>query len=272
MPLPNDFSPWEHLQNTIRNAHNQQVRKEFSDIEIDDDITTARGSLKLACIIDDKDTTAMVNSRLFLYHVIIKNDGASEYYSSPISSVIESLRFKPQITLNFGQNLRDVEEDKNPVRSDIRIRLTNETNQSITPANALTLATKIKTLFGTGNGFKWHRGKGMFTYADRDKGYHFQLLVYDSAEGKKIVEQILDIQSHTPDWSNSFYKENEEPLEAYPTIAPTQTIYGKARKLPLKRPICFMYFRSAFLNVEGIGKPIILYDKTGYYKKPLIRD
>ena len=69
MPLPIDFSPWEHLQNTIRFAHNQQVRKEFDDIQVDDDITTPRGSLKVASLIDDKDTSTMTLIRMFLYHV-----------------------------------------------------------------------------------------------------------------------------------------------------------------------------------------------------------
>jgi hypothetical protein len=272
MPLPNDFSPWEHLQNTIRNAHNQQVRKEFDDIQVDDDINTARGSLKVASLIDDKDTSSMVIARLFLYHIIIKGDDAMPYYSIPISSAIETLRFKPQIELNFSQNLRDVEDNNYPVRSEIKIRLANETNTSITPAEAQRFATKIKSLFGVGNGFKWHRGKGMFTYSDMEKGYNFQLLVFDKAEGRKIVEQVLDIQSHTPDWKNSFYKENEEPLEAYPNIPPTKIVYGKSRKGIRKRPICFLYFRSAFLHIEGVQKPIVLYDKTNYYKKALLSD
>lgn len=272
MPLPTNFSPFEHLQNTLRNAHNQQVRKEFSDIEIDDDINTARGSLKLACLIDDKDTATMTQLRLFLYHVIIKGNDSAPYYSIPISTAIETLKFKPQIELNFSQNLRDVDDNNYPVRSEIKIRLVNETNTSITPTEAQRFATKIKTLFGAANGFKWHRGKAMFTYSDMEKGYNLQLLVFDKAEGRKIVEQVLDIQSHTPDWKNSFYKENEEPLEAYPNTPPSKTIYGKSRRLPRRRPICFLYFRTAFLHIEGVQKPIVLYDKTNYYKKALLSD
>jgi hypothetical protein len=272
MPLPVDFSPWEHLQNTIRNAHNQQVRKEFSDIEIDDDINTARGSLKLASLIDDKDTASMVLNRLILYHIIIKGDGESPYYSIPIDSIVETLRFKPQIELNFSQNVGEVQEAYYPVRSHIKFRLMNETNTTITPVEAQNFAKKIKTLFGTSNGFKWHRGKGMFSYSDREKGYYLQLLVFDKAEGKKIVEQVLDIQSHTPDWKFSFYKENDEPLEAYPNTQVSKLIYGKSRKEIRKRPICFLYFRTAFLHIEGVQKPVILYDKTNYYKKALQSD
>jgi hypothetical protein len=271
MPLPTDFSPWEHLQNTIRNAHNQQVRKEFADIEIDDDINTARGSLKLASLIDDKDTAAMVVSRLILYHIIIK-DNDFPYYSVPITYLNESIRFFPQIHLIFAQNFRDAEENESPVISELKIRWRSQTETTITTAELNTLAQKIKTLFGSGTGFTWQRGKAMFTYADKEKFYNVQLLVSNATEGKRIVEQLLDIQGDTPDWSKSSYKVNEEPLEAFPTVPPRKTILGKSRKQPRKRPICSIRFRSALLHIHSFPNPIALYDKTGYYRKAILKD
>ena len=59
MPLPDNFSPWEHLQNVLRQVHNRIVKEEFSDITDDDDIVTPRGSLKKACLLDDNDSAEM---------------------------------------------------------------------------------------------------------------------------------------------------------------------------------------------------------------------
>jgi hypothetical protein len=271
MPLPTDFSPWEHLQNTIRNAHNQQVRKEFADIQIDDDINTARGSLKLASLIDDKDTAAMVLNRLILYHIIIKGDNIP-YYSVPITELNEGIVYLPQVHLIFAQNFRDVVNDEKPIISELKIRLRNETDETLTNANVTTLANKIKTLFGAGNGFTWTRGKAMFSYSDKKKIYYIKLFVNSSTEGKRIVEQILDIQGDTPDWKNSFYKVNEEPLEAYPNLPPNKTVLGKSRKQARRRPLGTLRFRTALLHIQSLPNPLPLYDKTGYYKNAILKD
>jgi len=271
MPLPNDFSPWEHLQNTLRFAHNQQVRREFSDIEIDDDITTARGSIKLACLIDDKDTAIMTQLRLYLYHSIIKTENL-DYYSVPYTLFNEGITFKPQIHLIFAQNFRDTVDQEAPVQSEIKIRWRSQTDTTISTSELNTLAQKIKTLFGTGNGFTWSRGKGMFSYSDKEKIYFFKLLVNNSAEGRRLVEQFMDIQSDTPDWKYSNYNINEEPLQAYPNNPLPKTILGKIRKQPRRRPVCNLRFRAALLHIQSFPNPIALYDKTGYYKNAILKD
>lgn len=272
MPLPNDFSPWEHLQNTVRFAHNQQVRKEFDDIEVDDDITTPRGSLKVASLIDDRDTAPMTLIRLILYHVIIKGFGMPEIYSVPWTDINDSIRYRPKVFLKFCQNYRDVDADDRAVEGEISFRLMGETNTTLTQSEVNVLAQKIKTLFGSANGFEWRKGRAMFTYSEPEKGYYFQLLVRDQAEGRRIVEQVLDIQSHTPDWQYANYKENLEPSQAFPTNPPNKTIIGKSRKQYKRRPLVTVRFRNAQLHVQGLPNPIILYDKTGVYKSAILRD
>lgn len=272
MPLPNDFSPWEHLQNTLRLAHNQQVRREFDDIEVDDDISTPRGSLKVASLIDDRDTAPMTLLRMFLYHVIIKGYGMPEIYAVPFTDINESVRYSPKVFLNFAQNYRDVDADERAVEGQISIRLRNETATTLTQANVNALAQKIRTLFGSANGFEWRKGKAMLTYTEPEKGYFMQLLVRDQAEGRRIVEQVLDIQNDTPDWKFSNYKENLEPTAAFPTNPPNKTIIGKSRKQYRRRPLVTVRFRSAQLHVQGLPNPIVLYDKTGLYKRAILQD
>jgi hypothetical protein len=273
MPLPATFSPFEHLQDTIRQAVNRQVRFEFDDIDIDDDISTPRGSLRVACLHTDKDSAMMMIIRLLLYYVVVKGFGCPEIYSIPLSQVNEGLRYKPQIHLHFIEPFRLVQEGETPIDSQIKgIRLMGETNEGITQADALRYAQRIKTLFGAGNGFTWKRGKNMFTYSDMEKGYNMQLLVFNLAEGKRIVEQVLDIQGHTPDWEKGNYKENLEPLQAFPAIPPRKNRLSKSVKQKRKRPVTTINFQWAQLHVEGLPKPVVLYDKSGAYKSPLVRD
>lgn len=272
MPLPVAFSEWEHLQNTIRLAHNQMVRKEFDDIELDDDITTPRGSLKVASIIKDNDNGLIMIVRLFLYHIIIKGFGMTEIYAVPFTDINESVRYSPKVFLNFAQNYRDVDADERAVEGQVSFRLMGETNTSLSQSEVNTLAQKIRTLFGSGNGFTWRKGRAMFTYAEPKKGYFFQLLVADQAEGKRIVEQVLDVQGHTPDWRFANYKENLEPSQAYPSSPPNETIIGKSRKQYKRRPLVTVRFRNAQLHVQGLPNPIVLYDKSGIYKKAILQD
>jgi hypothetical protein len=272
MPLPNDFSPWEHLQNTLRFAHNQQVRREFDDIEVDDDISTPRGSLKVASLIDDKDTATMTLLRMFLYHVIIKGYGMPEIYSVPITDINDSVRYHPKIFLNFSQNYREVDVNDTATTGQISFRLMGKTPENLTQADVNNYAQRIKTLFGNSGGFSWRKGKHMLTYIDPEKGYFLQLLVNDQTEGKRIVEQVLDIQSHAPDWQYANYKENLEPAQAFPANPPNKTLVGKSRKQYKKRPVVTVRFKFAELHVKGLPNPYILYDKTGRYKRAILQD
>jgi len=272
MPLPTNFSPWEHLQNVLRSTHNLQVRREFDDIEVDDDISTPRGSLKLAALIDDKDTATMTLIRLFLYHVIIKGYGMPEIYAVPFTDINDNIKYSPKVFLNFCQNYRDVDADDRAVEGQISFRLMGETNTSLSQAEVNTLAQKIKTLFGSANGFEWRKGRNMFTYSEPLKGYYFQLLIRDVAEGKRIVEQVLDVQNHTPDWQYANFKENLEPAQAFPTNPPNRVLVGKSRKQYRKRPVVTLRFRNAQLHVQGLPNPVILYDKSGIYKKSILQD
>jgi hypothetical protein len=271
LALPDNFSEWEHLQDTLRLAVNQQVQLEFSDVEVDNDLKAPRSSLKLACLIKDTDTSTMTLIRLFLYYVVIKGYGIPEIYSVPIDTVMQ-LKYKPQIHLHFEQNYRDVMNGDTPVDGQIKFRIVNETSASLSNADALRYANKIKTIFGSGNGLSWAKGKDMFTYTDTAKGYKMQLLVQSETEGRRIVEKVLQVQDHAPDWQYANYKKNLEPTQAYPTAPPNTTIMGKTHRAYRRRRIVTVRFLTAFLHIQGLGKPVVLYDKTQHYKKALVHD
>jgi hypothetical protein len=210
--------------------------------------------------------------RLILYHIIIKGFGIPQIYAVPFTDINDSVKYSPKIFLNFCQNYREVDADDSAVEGQMSFRLMGETAETLSQANVNTYAQKIKTLFGNSGGFQWRKGKNMLTYSEPERGYFFQLLVRDIAEGKRIVEQVMDIQSHTPDWKFANYKENLEPTQAYPTNPPNKTLVGKSRKQHKKRPLVTVRFRNAQLHVQGLPNPIVLYDKSGFYKSAILSD
>jgi hypothetical protein len=116
----------------------------------------------------------------------------------------------------------------------------------------------------------WRKGKTMCSYSDWDKGYQLQLLCRDATEGRRIVEQILDIQNDTPEWSYFNTTNNAEPSQAFPTIPNIDRAYGANRRQPRRRPIADIRFQFAQLHVLGVPTPLTLVDRTSTFPNPLV--
>lgn len=110
----------------------------------------------------------------------------------------------------------------------------------------------------------------MCTYTDWEKGYQLQLLSRSEAEGRRVVEQVLDIQQDSPDWSYFNTKENAEPSQAFPTVPGRERVYGELRRQPRRRPIAEVRFQMALLHVIGVPAPVVLTDRSGTYPNPLV--
>ncbi|BAS54924.1 hypothetical protein NIES2135_58110 [Leptolyngbya boryana NIES-2135] len=272
MPLPNNFSPAEHLQDTIRRTYNPEVREWFSDITTDDpDINTPRASLRTACTHAEMDTMDMTLSRMLLFDMLIKQRWNQGIVSGDRDLNYRVLRrTRPQVTLYFLEDLEDVEPGYDPVSGEISFRLMTQTSTTFSNSEALALANKIKTEFGTGQGFVWRKGKELCSYTDWDKGYQLQLLVRSEAEARTLIGKVLDLQSHTPDWEFFNRIENGSPSEAFPTIPPRETILGKSRRLPRRRPIAEVRFQYATVKLAGLAKPVYLFDRSGRYDSALV--
>jgi hypothetical protein len=274
MALPEGFTDFEHLQDTIRLLQNRIVRDEFSDLGGDDwepNINGGRPSLRQACTIKDSDTASMVEMRLFLYYIILRKakDLHPAIYGIPTTGFQEQRKFKPQIMLFFQEDSNDVEPGYSPVTGEISFRIMNEETETITMSNIQNFANKVKSAFATPS-FVWKKGKELYSYTDWKKGYQLQLLCRNQTEAKRVVEQVLDIQSHTPDWKKLAINTNAEPSEAFPTIPPNQTILGKSHKLPRKRPIADARFQYGLLHLHGLPNSICLVDRTGTYSNPQV--
>lgn len=193
------------------------------------------------------------------------------YYGLPVRDFQEELKFKPQIMLYFRQDSIETTPEKPPVSGEISIRIPSVTSTTITEAQIKAVAEIIKNKFADGRGFVWHKGKDMISYTDKPKGYKLQLLCKDEAEGRRIIEQILDIRGHSPDWEKMNVKKNAVPGRTYPNVTDKEIILGRARRKPRNRPNATVRFQYALLHVWGIPRPIVLVDRTRRYRDPIIR-
>lgn len=275
MALPEGFSEFEFLQSTFINVQNEIVRDEFRDLgeswEIDPDVNLGRGALAWASLIKDNDTATMVIMRLFLFYFILRKakDLQPAIYGIPITSFKEQRKYKPQIKLYFLEDAEDVDAGYSPVDGEISFRLMNKDVNNMSMSELETIANKIKNLFAKPS-FVWKKGKEMYSYTDWSKGYQLQLLCRNEAEAKKIVEQVLDIQGHTPNWAKMNQNNNLEPSESYPTVPPTETILGKRVKQARKRPVADVRFQCALFDSHELANPIVLVDRSGSYINPLV--
>lgn len=277
MPLPENFSPAEHLQDIVSNVQNKLVRIEFNDVGDDTwerDITTPRGSLRVACTHVESDSLAMTQMRLDLFYLILRK--AKDYHPNifgiPSIDFQERMLFYPQIQLFFEEKYNEAESGYDILRTQVSFRLIGETSQSFTVSEATTIANKIKALFSPGGiPFFFKRGKFYASYIDQAKGYYFQISAFDETNAKKIIEQVLDIKSHTPDWRLLNYRTNAEPAQSYPIIPPTKTILGKARKQPRRFPVGTVHFTHAVAHIYGMTETLILFDPDRRYPTALVR-
>lgn len=277
MTLPENFKSWEHLQDVWRRIHNRRVREHFSDLadpgsEWDAEIETARGSLRVACMMDDNDTADMLTIRTLLFWLVLGQSAALQtpVYGIPIPSFQEARKFRPQIQLYFKEDLRDIEPGYAPVTGEISVRLMNESSSTLSESELNIFAQRVRTAFSTAQGFVWQKGKVMCSYVDRSQGYQLQLLCRSKTEGRRVIEQVLDLQQHSPDWKYLNVSENEAPTQRFPTIPGNDFILGRSRRRPRSRPVADVRFQYAVMHVHGLPHPIVLIDRSGTFRNPLI--
>lgn len=273
MALPDDFNPWEHLQTTVMQVQNRIVRDEFSDVGDDAweaDISTPRGSLRIACTLLDDDSAIMTLIRLWLFYGALKkaSDFQAPLYGIPVTTFQEQFKFLPQVRMYFSEDLHDVEHGFRPLEAEVTFRLVNETSASMTEAKARAIATKIRTLFCASGGFRWKKGREKWIYKDQSRGYDIRLLAWNVEEAKKLIEQILDIESHAPNWDK--YLDGTEKKKVYQTVPGMQLVYGKERRQYRDRPIGYVRFQYAELKLHGLPNDVQLVDRSGTRRNPLL--
>lgn len=274
MALPPNFSPTEHLQDTVKRVINKEVREWFRDVGDDNwdpDLSSDRAHLRVACTHREDDSIQETLVRLQLFQVTVGQAAAYQplRYSIPIEDRDSVIKYSPQVRLYFCERTRDVEQGFHPVEGEVTFRLVGETSETIAQAKVNQIANKIKTLFGANGGYDWHKGWYKYVYLQPERGYDFRLFAYSEIEAKQLITKVLDIQNHTPDWTNFNKVDPENAAARFPTNPGTKRILGKVRKKPRKRPRAHVRFRYADLALHELPNPIVLYDLTGRARNPI---
>ncbi|MEB3278813.1 MAG: hypothetical protein VKK42_07795 [Lyngbya sp.] len=193
-----------------------------------------------------------------------------QVYGMPTIAYQETHRFVPQILLYFMEDLEDVDSNFAPVDGTIKARVIGETYETINETKAKALANKIKAEFAASNGYVWRKGKVICSYTDNEAGLKTWGPFRDKVDAQNLYTKVLSIQNKTFNPAKMNFKENANASEAYPTIPPTKQIYGESRKLPRSFPVADVRFVRAELHIWGRPKPVILIDRSGVSKQPLV--
>lgn len=274
MALPNNFDDTEHLQAVIRRYLNEQIKKDFADLNDaagnwEPGIGTSRSSMRKALTHEDTDSLIVTGIRMMLYYFTYGKARQMQpgVYGSIVEQFDKSRRYRPQITLGFQQKVSQIVGTYQPEESEISFRLMDETSTTITQAKITTLTNKIKTEFGGATPYKWEKGKKMYWYIDADQGYKFQLLCKTELQAKDIINKVMDIQNHTPDFKKLKLNAATDEAATYPNTPGNISILGETFKLPRARPELDVYFRWATLAIQYRKKPLVLIDTIGKYGK-----
>lgn len=188
-------------------------------------------------------------------------------YTIPVTTFQTSWEFVPQIKLVFYQLRSETINNRAPVTGEIAYRVIGETSETFTEANARVRATRIRDLFTQPTLFEWQKGKERASYSDMTNGYHFQLLVRNETEARKIITQVMAIENKTPDWSRLTIAQSNR---VFPEDPGNTVIMRTTYKKPRRRPREDIKFRYAELHLWGRPKPVTLVDTLGKREDPLI--
>lgn len=264
------MSSWEHLQNVLIQVHNRVVREEFRDVDgSDDNISTSRASLRSASLVRDSDSATTAIGRLIFFYMTLRkaSDMHPPLYTMPVDRYQQSVKFQPQISLYFKEDLADVEPGFEPLDSELSFRLQGKTEDNLSRADLVSVATRIRSEFSSGNGYRWRKGRISVNYRDKARGYQLRVQAFSESQGKEVIGKILDLQGDTIDRSKLLITQLDDTP---PIIPPTKTIVGRPRRLPRRRPVGWVRFQFAEAHVWGVPNSIMLIDRTERRRNPLV--
>jgi hypothetical protein len=252
----------ELFQSFIRKYINKVVKKHFKDIQGDTDASLSldvpRQAIKRVCLHKDSDPIMLTVGRLLIWWVEARGLFEDVIYGIPSTDFEITHAYYPQVKLHFKEDKYEAAtNNRRPARSEVSFRW-RENDYST--ANVNQLATKIVNDFAIPP-FFFKRGRKLFSYVDKTKGYFFNVTTDDETDAKKIIEQVIRVQDDIePDWDNKL-KYHEDKIN-YLTPG-TVRVLGETKAKPKKRPTATVKFAYAELFIPGTTRPIVLVDRTG---------
>lgn len=269
MAISND---WAFQRSFLRRTYNEEVKEYFRDVPEGDETnnTTSRTAARNACLIGTNDSRIEAYTKMHTFrYVVQKVHLKPDVFGVPITDLEEHVSFSPTIHLYFEQDAQAVTPGKKPIRREIGFRFLGETNETITPAKAERLATKIKNEFAISNGFRFDTGKIKTTYAYHPKLPRMSALVQRESDGREIMRKILGLIDLTFEENNISF--NTPQKDSVNNPVGNDLIYGKQREKSRWRPTAVVRFQYASLSIDGLHRGIILVDRSYRFGKVLER-
>jgi hypothetical protein len=200
--------------------------------------------------------------QVLAYDQIIRNKDVGEVISAPMST--PALRtYHPEIVFQFLQKKADRKAGESLIKMEFSIRLMKiDRNSPVLMEELKRIANLIYAKFATPP-FQVNKGSNLYCYKDDRNGYDFYLYVDNEATARRVIEQVLDLQSHGIE--NEYFKPPRPVLDPTPD---GETILGEVRKPPVKGKAGVVLFRRAYANC-GLGKYVELINLGGR-KNPLV--
>ncbi|MEM5809156.1 MAG: hypothetical protein QXH92_04555 [Candidatus Aenigmatarchaeota archaeon] len=269
------FNEMEFLQSLWIKIHNRDVRECFKDEEEGDiaDLINVRPAVKYACLLKDNDSLpVMIFKTLFFYLILRKaQDLQLPVIGMPINQYEETTKYRPIISLYFKQPTIETQPGRTPIGAQISIRLVNETSTSITKAELVKIARKIKQEFLPGdNPYEWTKGRKLVSYRDQEHGLRLRLYVQRETEAKEIIRKVCSIIDAPFEESLMTISTSANPSEAFSSVPKTIRILGENFLEPRKRPIGTVRFAYALCKIWGRNKPVVLCQSFSYFRHCLI--
>ncbi|OYD90599.1 hypothetical protein CDG76_30715 [Nostoc sp. 'Peltigera membranacea cyanobiont' 210A] len=270
MSIPDNAA--EHLQQTYRTEFNRRVDRFFRDVEGNGDLSSPRGSLKLACRIADDDNDAIMNMRHNLFFNVIG-------YSRKNLAVVYGSKFDtappvaghPQLFLYFSQDGAAQPSDEPLIEHEKSCRLMNFSCTSegvkptITKADMTAIANEIKTLFlDNKKGITYTTGNKSASYTDPDNGFAKgnYLLVNSKADAVNIYTKMCNAIDVPFKGESHIVLNDPDKASTTTATAGKTTILGKQRNNRRYRPIAILRFRYAYISLGNLIPPVFLIDTT----------
>ncbi|MBD2570446.1 hypothetical protein [Anabaena lutea] len=270
MALPDNFKPWEHLQDMLRRDHNKLIARYFKDLgpNWEPEIGTTRGAIRTAVTIQDRDTSTITLIRLFYFYVVLGYafKRLAPVFGVPSREFQEAYEIHPQIFLFFSQDMQSVPDGLTPVEAEISFRIKGETKATMTPLKASLWATKIAAEFTEAKkGITFIKGKEIITYTAPEDGLKcLQIFSMTEKEGEDIIKKILKVLD-LPFDSKRLGKSDKYKKASITKPIGTETVNGKTVPKKRWRPTAKVRFRHSYMYLDNREYPIPLVDTTGQF-------
>lgn len=247
---------WEFTRSFLRKTYNREVNEYFADIDPEyvGDNATGRTAAKRSCLIlpNESQNRAMLKMLTFRY-VIQQVHLRPAVFGLPVTTFQENVRYLPQIIIHYRER-SDIARANNryPLRARYAVRYRGDVSDA---ADLSRLETRIKQIFDTPT-HHFDKGRYKFSYRDKEKGYELIVTAASESDAKSVIENLLDINTDTPDWDNLT---KSEYTETQPLHGDTLRVGGELYRKPTARPSGKVYFQTAELSVWGMPKNKILY-------------